>query len=282
LKEARFELISIEGVGVRIFIIELPLGALPIVTSLAESIKRKIVNVNTNISAGELEKELERLKIVYLHEKAGLFHGVTGEKPDIINPDEECHSLMKNKYGTKLKLWEINELLDHLPRSSSVAIIRADSLQKQLFTDSGPGKLTRRGYQLFKHISIEAVGPDRIRQVIHGRGPEVQQGTRSVSGILTELKKTPYRVFETNGLIVLLLSLITEEKSWSWRSFFHPEMAYSTMPSITFSTASKTTIENSSEPAMSMMRTEIGNLNVRMVASPELAKACSEMVLEMW
>jgi len=39
------------------------------------------------------------------------------------------------------------------------------------------------------------VGPDRIRQVIHDRDPEVQQGTQSVSGILTELKKTPYTIY---------------------------------------------------------------------------------------
>jgi len=173
-------------------------GALPILTSLAESTEGQILNVNADIAAGELAKELEPLKIVFLNEKGGLYHGVSGEKLDVINLDEEYTSLMKEpwvKYGTKLKLREIKELLDHLPRSSSVAIIRADSLQKELFTDSGAGTLIRRGYKLFKHDSIEAVGPDRIRQVIHDRDPEVQQGTHSVSGILTEMKKTPYTIY---------------------------------------------------------------------------------------
>lgn len=173
-------------------------GALPILTSLAESKEGQILNVNADIAAGELAKELEPLKIVYLNEKGGLFHGVTGEKLDVINLDEEYNDLMKEswvKYGTKLKLREIKELLDHLPRTSSVAIIRADSLQKELFTDSGAGTLIRRGYKLFKHDSIEAVGPDRIRQVIHDRDPEVQQGTQSVSGVLSELKKTPYTIY---------------------------------------------------------------------------------------
>ena len=173
-------------------------GALPILTSLAESTEGQILNVNADIAAGELAKELEPLKIVYLNDKGGLFHGVTGEKLDVINLDEEYTSLMKEpwvKYGTKLKLREIKELLDHLPRSSSVAIIRADSLQKELFTDSGAGTLIRRGYKLFKHGSIEAVGPDRIRQVIHDRDPEVQQGTQSVSGVLSDLKKTPYTIY---------------------------------------------------------------------------------------
>jgi N-acetyl-gamma-glutamyl-phosphate reductase / acetylglutamate kinase len=173
-------------------------GALPILTSLAESTEGQILNVNADIAAGELAKELEPLKIVFLNDKGGLFHGVSGEKLDVINLDEEYTSLMKEpwvKYGTKLKLREIKELLDHLPRTSSVAIIRADALQKELFTDSGAGTLIRRGYKLFKHSSIEDVGPDRIRQVIHDRDPEVQNGTQSVSGILSDLKKTPYTVY---------------------------------------------------------------------------------------
>src|SRR6266404_9977805 len=63
-------------------------GALPILTSLAESIDGQILNVNADIAAGELAKELEPLKIVFLNEKGGLFHGITGQKLDIINLDE--------------------------------------------------------------------------------------------------------------------------------------------------------------------------------------------------
>ena len=63
-------------------------GALPILTSLAESTDGQILNVNADIAAGELAKELEPLKIVFLNEKGGLYHGITGEKLDIINLDE--------------------------------------------------------------------------------------------------------------------------------------------------------------------------------------------------
>lgn len=99
------------------------------------------------------------------------------------------------KYGTKLKLREIKELLDHLPRSSSVAIISADSLQKELFTDSGAGTLIRRGYKLFKASSIEQVGADRLRQVIHDRDPDIVAGLQSVAGVLSDLKKAPYTIY---------------------------------------------------------------------------------------
>lgn len=68
-------------------------GALPILTSLAESESGQILNVNADIAAGELAKELEPLKIVFLNEKGGLFHGVTGEKLNVINLDEASTSL---------------------------------------------------------------------------------------------------------------------------------------------------------------------------------------------
>ncbi|KAJ7148802.1 acetylglutamate kinase ARG6 [Mycena crocata] len=183
-------------------------GALPILTSLAESPDGQILNVNADIAAGELAKELEPLKIVFLNEKGGLFHGVTGEKLSVINLDEEYDQLMKEpwvKYGTKLKLREFKELLEHLPRSSSVAVISAAMLQKELFTDSGAGTLIRRGYKLFKHSSVEGLGADRFRQVIHDRDPEVLSGFQSVAGVLADMKNTPYTIYGDEPLDVVAL-----------------------------------------------------------------------------
>lgn len=63
-------------------------GALPILTSLAETSDGQILNVNADIAAGELARVLKPLKIVYLNEKSGLFNGETGKKIDVINLDE--------------------------------------------------------------------------------------------------------------------------------------------------------------------------------------------------
>ena len=199
-------------------------GALPILTSLAETPDGQILNVNADVAAGELSKELEPMKIVYLNEKGGLFHGITHEKLDTINLDEaswvvnvsdlflmssqEFDSLMKEewvKFGTKLKLREIKELLDHLPRSSSVAIISADSLQKELFTDSGAGTLIRRGYKLFKHQSIDTVGADRLRQIIHDRDPDVLSGYTSIISVLNQVPQTPYTIYGDEPLDVVAI-----------------------------------------------------------------------------
>ncbi|KAI9451337.1 bifunctional acetylglutamate kinase/N-acetyl-gamma-glutamyl-phosphate reductase [Russula earlei] len=190
-------------------------GALPILTSLAESADGQILNVNADIAAGELAKELEPLKIVFLNEKGGLFHGVSGEKLDIINLDEEYNDLMKQpwvKYGTKLKLREIKELLDHLPRSSSVAVISPDSLQKELFTDNGAGTLIRRGYKLFRHDSIDSLGADRLRQVIRDRDPDVLAEHQSVTEVLNNLKTTPYTLYGDEPLDVVAIVAHPEDE----------------------------------------------------------------------
>ncbi|KAJ3758364.1 hypothetical protein EV360DRAFT_44087 [Lentinula raphanica] len=181
-------------------------GALPILTSLAESPDGQILNVNADIAAGEVAKEFEPMKIVFLNEKGGLFHGVTGEKISVINLDEEYDTLMKEpwvKYGTKLKLREFKELLDYLPRTSSVAVISASSLQKELFTDSGAGTLIRRGYKLFKHDSIESLGADRFRQVIHDRDPEVISGDQSVTEVLNRIQQTPFTIYGDEPMDVI-------------------------------------------------------------------------------
>jgi N-acetyl-gamma-glutamyl-phosphate reductase/acetylglutamate kinase len=109
------------------------------------------------------------------------------------------------KYGTKLKLREFKELLDHLPRLSSVAVISASSLQKELFTDSGAGTLIRRGYKLFKHDNIGEIGVDRFCQVVHDRDPEVLAGFQSVTDVLSDLEKTPYSVYGDESLDVVAI-----------------------------------------------------------------------------
>ena len=47
------------------------------------------------IGIGELARVLEPLKIVYLNEKGGLFHGETGKRLDVINLDEVSFLLLK-------------------------------------------------------------------------------------------------------------------------------------------------------------------------------------------
>jgi len=132
-------------------------GCLPILTSMAETPEGQVLNVNADVAAGELARALQPLKVVYLSEKGGLFNADTNEKISAINLDEEYEYLMSQwwcRYGTRLKIKEIKELLDGLPRTSSVAIIHPADLQKELFTDTGAGTLIRRGNKVNTAVSL--------------------------------------------------------------------------------------------------------------------------------
>lgn len=139
-------------------------GYLPVLTAMAETPDGQILNVNADVAASEIAKSVMPVKIVYLSEKGGLLNG---EKQIIstINLDEEYDGLLKEpwvKYGTKLKLMEINDLLHHLPRSSSVAIISTSDLQRELFTDSGAGTLIRRGSKVSRYDTSASL-PQNLR-----------------------------------------------------------------------------------------------------------------------
>ncbi|RDA86051.1 hypothetical protein CP532_1271 [Ophiocordyceps camponoti-leonardi (nom. inval.)] len=135
-------------------------GYVPVLSSLAETEDGRLLNVNADVAAAELARALEPLKVVYLSEKGGLFDG-DNHKISHINLDEEYNHLMSQPwciYGTRLKIKQIKELLDTLPRTSSVAIIHPSDLQKELFTDSGAGTLIRRGDKIQKITSIADFG----------------------------------------------------------------------------------------------------------------------------
>ena len=190
-------------------------GYLPILTSLAETESGQLLNVNADVAAGELAREFEPLKIVYLNEKGGIINGNTGEKVSIINLDEEYEDLMKEswvKYGTKLKIKEIHDLLQHLPRSSSVAIIDVDDLQKELFTDSGAGTLIRRGYKLINRNSLQEFGnPDLLRTALL-RDPEIKAGKLSVASYLKFLESVKFKSYGDEPLEVLAIVLNEDGK----------------------------------------------------------------------
>ncbi|KAF5713715.1 acetylglutamate kinase n-acetyl-gamma-glutamyl-phosphate reductase precursor (ARG-6) [Fusarium mundagurra] len=132
-------------------------GYIPVLTSMAEGDDGHLLNVNADVAAAELARTLKPLKVIYLSEKGGLFNG-EGKMISQINLDDEFDYLMAQpwcRYGTRLKIRELKNLLDDLPRSSSVAIIHPGNLQKELFTDSGAGTLIRLGNRIQKTSSIK-------------------------------------------------------------------------------------------------------------------------------
>jgi len=186
-------------------------GCLPILTSLAETPSGQTLNVNADIAAGELARALQPLKIVYLSEKGGLFNGETNEKISSINLDEEYDDLSRQwwfRYGTRLKVNEIKDLLEDLPRTSSVAIIATEDLQRELFTDTGAGTLIRLGNKLTAKTSV-AEFPDlanlratlaRDREFASAEDPD-----KAVDLYLQRLEHTPFKAYADEPLEALAI-----------------------------------------------------------------------------
>ncbi|KIW09441.1 N-acetyl-gamma-glutamyl-phosphate reductase, variant [Verruconis gallopava] len=173
-------------------------GCLPVLTSMAETVNGQVLNVNADVAAGEIARAIEPLKIIYTSEKGGLFHGVTREKISAINLDEEYEDLLKQpwvKYGTRLKIKEIKALLDDLPKSSSVAIIHPDHLQRELFTDTGAGTLIRRGTKLNTATSLKELGNlDNLKQVLV-RDREGLDARAVVDRYVNDLRSKPFKAY---------------------------------------------------------------------------------------
>lgn len=98
---------KITGVNKEVIEASIRAGALPILTSLAETPAGQILNVNADVAAGELARVLEPLKIVYLNEKNGLYNGDTGKKIDVINLDEVkfiIYGVLNNSTRSRTKI----------------------------------------------------------------------------------------------------------------------------------------------------------------------------------
>jgi len=184
-------------------------GYLPILTSMAETAEGQVLNVNADVAAGELARALEPLKVVYLSEKGGLFDG-DAKKISAINLDEEFDHLMAQpwcKFGTRLKIREIKELLENLPRSSSVAIIHPADLQKELFTDSGAGTLIRRGNKLLTATSLDEMGDRSKLKEVLVRDREVRDARATVDQYLDFLEGRDFKSYYDESMKALAVVL---------------------------------------------------------------------------
>ncbi|KAK3693633.1 Aspartate/glutamate/uridylate kinase [Podospora appendiculata] len=184
-------------------------GYLPILTSMAETDDGQILNVNADVAAAELARALEPLKVVYLSEKGGLFDAA-GQKISAINLDEEYDELMSQawvKYGTRLKIKEIKELLDTLPRTTSVAIIHPGELQKELFTDSGAGTLVRRGNKLLSATSLSDFKDIDALKAVLVRDREGPDAKATVDKYTEFLAENPFKAYYDEPLNALAIVL---------------------------------------------------------------------------
>jgi acetylglutamate kinase len=122
-------------------------GALPVLTFLGESPSGQVLNINADIAARELVWAIRPHKIIFLTPSGGLLDR-NGRVISAVSLSNDYESLMQEPWvhsGMRLKLQQINEMLDKLDDSTSVSITSADQLTRELFTYRGAGTLVRKG-----------------------------------------------------------------------------------------------------------------------------------------
>lgn len=122
-------------------------GAVPVLTCLGESPSGQVLNINADIATRELVWALRPNKVIFLSPTGGLL-----DKQDriisAVSLTNDYEALMQQPWlhsGMRLKLQQINEMLQRLPDNTSVSITSAANLTRELFTYRGAGTLVRKG-----------------------------------------------------------------------------------------------------------------------------------------
>jgi N-acetyl-gamma-glutamyl-phosphate reductase/acetylglutamate kinase len=127
-----------------------------------------LLNINADVAALELAKEIRPLKIIFLNTTGGMLDG-NGKLINRIRLEEEFDQLMKQpwvKHGTRLKIKEFKACLDALPPSSTVSITAPEHLASELFDSHGLGTHITRGERVIQYDSLDAIDLEQIRALI--------------------------------------------------------------------------------------------------------------------
>ena len=179
-------------------------GYLPVVCSLAESDTGQTLNVNADVAAVRLAEAVVPMKMIYINTMGGLLDGEDNLIRNINYPSDYDWLLSQPwlRHGTKLKVVEINELLDILPPSSSVSVTSPGNLMRELFTHKGCGTLCKKETKILSFNDLSTIDVPRLEGLLkksfHGRPP--------VPGYLEGLEQNLHRLYMTDnyeGAVIL-------------------------------------------------------------------------------
>jgi acetylglutamate kinase len=143
-------------------------GAVPVLTCLGESPSGQVLNINADIATRELVWKLRPHKVIFLSPTGGLL-----DRQDriisAVSLTNDYEALMKQPWvhsGMRLKLQQINEMLQKLPDDTSVSITSASHLTRELFTYRGAGTLVRKGEAINVFRNPDAETLTRVKTLV--------------------------------------------------------------------------------------------------------------------
>jgi len=143
-------------------------GAVPVLTCLGESPSGQVLNINADIATRELVWKLRPHKVIFLSPTGGLLD----RQERIISAvslTNDYDALMQQSWlhsGMRLKLQQINEMLQQLPDDTSVSITSAAHLTRELFTYRGAGTLVRKGEGISVFEEPDAKTLLKVRELV--------------------------------------------------------------------------------------------------------------------
>jgi acetylglutamate kinase len=143
-------------------------GAIPILSSLAESETGQSLNINADIATNQLAIALQPYKIIFLTETGGLLNQ-KGKVISTVNLTTDYDDLMAQDWlhsGMKLKIKQVADILNQLPVTASVSITKPLNLAKELFTHKGSGTLLRKGESIVAHDNMDSVNTAQLAHLL--------------------------------------------------------------------------------------------------------------------
>ncbi|MCF6264712.1 MAG: acetylglutamate kinase [Xanthomonadales bacterium] len=169
LDRERYGLVGkIKGVELEAISDTVEAGILPVVTCLGESAAGQVLNINADIAARELVWAIKPHKILFITPTGGLLNG-SDELISAISLSVDFQSLMRQNWvhsGMRLKLEQIEQLLEPLPPSASVSITSVGNMARELFTHEGAGTLIRKGEKISKLETITENQREQLRGLL--------------------------------------------------------------------------------------------------------------------
>jgi len=143
-------------------------GAVPVLTCLGESPSGQVLNINADVATRELVWKLRPHKVIFLSPTGGLL-----DREDriisAVSLTNDYEALMNQPWvhsGMRLKLQQINEMLQRLPDDTSVSITSASHLTRELFTYRGAGTLVRKGEAINTFRNPDAETLARVKTLV--------------------------------------------------------------------------------------------------------------------
>lgn len=143
-------------------------GAVPVLTCLGESPSGQVLNINADIATRELVWRLRPHKVIFLSPTGGLLDR-QGRIISAVDLTNDYEALMQQPWvhsGMRLKLQQINEMLQKLPDDTSVSITSAAHLTRELFTYRGAGTLVRKGEAINVHETPDEQTLATVRELV--------------------------------------------------------------------------------------------------------------------